>query len=211
MKKNLVRVLAAGTAAFTLLSFKEPMVVVHENTAEAAEEKEDDSCPPYLLLSKDSGADEPETSVEFDDVDQLNDENDFTDDNRTDNDTGKKNHKKKKSNDKKKNTHTKYAKEGRTLTKRSGVFFGPSGKETYYNLNMSRVISYMKNNGHREKNYWVRKDGVKMFGDYIMVAASLDVYDRGDIVETSLGQGIVCDTGTFAASNPKQLDIATTW
>lgn len=59
--------------------------------------------------------------------------------------------------------------------------------------------------------YWVREDGVKMLGDYVMVAAHLGIRPRGSIVETSLGKGIVCDTGGFAHGNPTQLDIATAW
>lgn len=110
----------------------------------------------------------------------------------------------------KKDLHTKYANQGETLTKSAGVFYGPCGKETYYNMKMDGVVSVMRSRGNTDK-YWVRKDGVKMLGDYIMVAASLDKYDRGDIVETSLGKGIVCDTGGFARKNRNQFDIAVTW
>jgi len=59
--------------------------------------------------------------------------------------------------------------------------------------------------------YWVREDGVKMYGDYVMVAADLNTHPRGSLVESSLGTAIVVDTGGFAASNPNQLDIATAW
>lgn len=54
-------------------------------------------------------------------------------------------------------------------------------------------------------------DGAKMLGDYIMVAADLNKHPRGSIVETSLGQGIVCDTGSFTYTSDTQLDIATNW
>ena len=99
------------------------------------------------------------------------------------------------------------------LTKQAGVFQGPSGKETYYNLNMSRCVEYMRSLGYDEETYpvWVRDDGCKMFGDYIMIAVSLDIRPKGTIVETSLGAGIVVDTGSFAYSNQTQIDIATTW
>lgn len=98
------------------------------------------------------------------------------------------------------------------LTKRSGVFYGPSGKETYYNLPMGRVINYMRDLGYttEEYPYWVRSDGAKMLGDYVMVAADLSVYSKGSIVPTSLGKGIVCDTGAFAGSSVA-LDIAVNW
>lgn len=99
---------------------------------------------------------------------------------------------------------------GSVLNKQMGVNQGPSGKETYYNLDMSRVVENMHNQGF-EGEYWVRDDGVKMFGDYVIVAANLDVHPRGSIVESSLGPAIVCDTGGFAESDPNQLDIATSW
>lgn len=99
---------------------------------------------------------------------------------------------------------------GSVLTRSAGVNYGPSGKETYYNLNMSGVVKIMRNMGNNDE-YWVRDDGCKMLGNYIMVAANLGVHPRGSLVETSLGTGIVCDTGSFASGNSTQLDIATTW
>lgn len=99
------------------------------------------------------------------------------------------------------------------LTRTGGVFRGPSGKETYYNLNMNLVIQYMRDLGFSEEEYpyWVRDDGVKMFGDYVMVAADLSIRPKGTILETSLGTAIVCDTGTFAQTNHMQVDIAVNW
>jgi len=99
---------------------------------------------------------------------------------------------------------------GPVLSAGKGVVYGPSGKETYYNLNMTGVVSIMRGIGN-EDEYWVRDDGCKMLGDYIMVAANLKLRPRGSIVEPSLGKGIVCDTGGFARKNPTQIDIATTW
>lgn len=100
--------------------------------------------------------------------------------------------------------------DGPVLTAFAGTITGPSGKETYYNLNMSGVVSIMRSLGNTDE-YWVRDDGVKMLGDYVMVAANLDVHPRGSLVETSLGMGIVCDTGSFASGNSTQLDIAVSW
>ena len=99
------------------------------------------------------------------------------------------------------------------LTKQSGVFNGPSGKETYYNLNMSGVVSIMRGMGYSEEEYpyWVREDGVKMLGDYVMCAAAFSIRPRGSIVETSLGTALVCDTGGFAYYNETQIDIAVSW
>ena len=99
---------------------------------------------------------------------------------------------------------------GPVLNRRAGTITGPTGKETYYNLNMSGVVNIMRNMGNSDK-YWVRDDGVKMLGDYVMVAANLDKHPRGSIVDSSLGKAIVCDTGTFAYSNPNQLDVAVSW
>jgi hypothetical protein len=59
--------------------------------------------------------------------------------------------------------------------------------------------------------YWVRSDGAKMLGDYIMLATNNDVYPIGTLVPTSMGMGISLDTGTFAERNPYQIDIATAW
>ena len=99
---------------------------------------------------------------------------------------------------------------GPVLTKTRGTITGPSGKETYYNLNMAGVVNIMRSMGNTDE-YWVRDDGCKMLGDYIMVAADLSIRPRGSLVDTSLGKGIVCDTGAFTARNPYQLDIAVTW
>lgn len=100
--------------------------------------------------------------------------------------------------------------DGPVLTRNAGTVQGPSGKETYYNLNMSGVVDRMHRLGF-EGEYWVREDGCKMFGDYIMVAANLDIRPRGTILPTSLGWGIVADTGGFAKRNQTQLDIAVNW
>jgi soluble cytochrome b562/3D (Asp-Asp-Asp) domain-containing protein len=96
------------------------------------------------------------------------------------------------------------------LTKSSGVNYYGEQKETYYNLNMSRVVNNAQNAG-LEGDYWVREDGAKMFGDYVIVAANQDVHPYGSTVETSIGTGIVLDTGGFASGNPTQVDIATDW
>lgn len=99
---------------------------------------------------------------------------------------------------------------GPVLTKSRGTITGPSGKETYYNLNMDGVVSIMRGIGNTDE-YWVRDDGCKMLGDYIMIAADLDIRPRGSLVDTSLGRGIVCDTGSFTNNDPNQIDIAVAW
>lgn len=100
--------------------------------------------------------------------------------------------------------------DGSVLTRSAGVVYGPSGKETYYNLNMSGVISILQGMGISGE-YWVRGDGVKMYGDYIIAACAFDIRPRGSTVETSLGTAICADTGGFAANNPTQVDIAVDW
>lgn len=99
---------------------------------------------------------------------------------------------------------------GTVLTRSAGRINGPSGQEVYYNLNMSRVAANLSAAGFAGE-YWVRNDGVKMFGPYIMIAANYGVHPYGSLVETSLGTAIVCDTGTFAASQPGTMDIAVAW
>lgn len=102
---------------------------------------------------------------------------------------------------------------GTKLSRSRGSIQGPSGKETYYNLNMNGVVSMMRRMGFSESEYPynVRADGVKCLGPYVMVAAHLGKRPRGSKVQTSLGTGMVCDTGGFAANNPTQIDIATAW
>lgn len=104
-----------------------------------------------------------------------------------------------------------YIYDGPVLTKMKGVNYSIYGhKETWYNLPMRGVIQIAKEAGI-EGDYWVRDDGVKMYGDYVIVAADLEIFPRGSIVETSLGLGIVLDTGDFVYSNHYQFDIAVDW
>ena len=97
-----------------------------------------------------------------------------------------------------------------TLSKSAGRVQGPTNEETYYNLPMSKVVQSMRNRGYSEEDYpyWVREDGVKMLGEYVIVAADLNLHPKGTVVETSLGQGLVCDTGEFTEDI---YDIATDW
>lgn len=91
---------------------------------------------------------------------------------------------------------------GSGLTKQGGVNWHNGNKETYYNLDMSGVVSNAQSMGIQGE-YWVRDDGVKMYGDKVIVAAQMD---KGTVIDTSLGTGIVldyCPAGT--------VDIAVTW
>ncbi len=100
--------------------------------------------------------------------------------------------------------------DGQKLSPQTGAVYGPSGKETYYNLDMSGIVSIARNQGI-EGDYWVREDGAKMYGSYIICACGFDVRPRGTLVETSLGTGICLDTGGFAYTDPYQVDLAVTW
>ena len=94
------------------------------------------------------------------------------------------------------------------LTARLGVVNYEGHRETFYNLNMEKICSRAAEKGI-QGTYWEREDGAKMFGDYIIVATDWNLRPYGSIVETSLGQGIVLDTGGF--KNRNTVDIATTW
>lgn len=100
--------------------------------------------------------------------------------------------------------------DGKVLSARAGVNYGPNGKEVYYNMDMSTRVELLRDMG-LAGDYWVRADGCKMFGSYIMVAANLTERPLGTVLETSLGTAIVADTGGFAAKNPTMLDIAVNW
>ena len=75
-------------------------------------------------------------------------------------------------------------------------------KETWCDLNPNNLVKLMKESHGIELDYWIREDGVYMYGDYVMVAADIPhmdgtqqaaEYRKGDLVETSLGTGIVVD------------------
>ena len=68
---------------------------------------------------------------------------------------------------------------------------------------------YERGYDKEEYPYWVRDDGVQMFGEYVVVAAAWDKYAYGDIIETSLGTGIVCDLGGSAEWD--WVDVGTIW
>ena len=126
--------------------------------------------------------------------------------------------------------------DGIVLTARMGFNGeGPSGSETWYDLNMSKVVENMeKLYGYTDVEYNVRGDGVKVlsgvtpdgerFENLVMVAADVyheaanpnGTFKRGQIVPTSLGTGIVVDACGKSISDRKykgtvHFDIATAW
>lgn len=95
-----------------------------------------------------------------------------------------------------------------------GVNHGPSGFETWYDLPMGGLFRYFGDEiGYGIEDCWVREDGVKMCGPYVMCAADLNHRKRGDLVETSLGTAIVVDYNGHIdiSGNWTDIDIAVTW
>ena len=103
-----------------------------------------------------------------------------------------------------------YRTEASVLTKRGGVNYYGGRKETWYNLDMSNIVTKAKRIGV-PGDYWVSDDGLKMYGEFIIVAADFNLHPYGSIVITSRGVGRVLDTGAFAQTNPEQVDIAVNW
>ena len=100
---------------------------------------------------------------------------------------------------------------GKVLNNSNGKVEGPSGIETYYNLPMSGCVKLMNHLGYYG-TVWTRSDGAKMWDGYVMVAADLSIHPKGSLVETTLGTGIVVDTGDFVHNGSGvSLDIATAW
>jgi hypothetical protein len=95
------------------------------------------------------------------------------------------------------------------LTAKAGRIQNPNTlmTETWYDLDMSKVVANAQAAGISAE-YWIRSDGVKMYGDMVIVAAHPSI-PRYSFVETSLGTGIVLDRHT--CQDEKLIDIATDW
>lgn len=95
------------------------------------------------------------------------------------------------------------------LTAKGGVFHNSETgmTETYYNLSMRKVVQQAQDKGI-PCEFWIRDDGAKMFGPWVIVAShpSITRYSR---IQTSLGEGIVLDRHTV--DDPDLIDIATAW
>lgn len=102
---------------------------------------------------------------------------------------------------------------GNGLTKAKGAIVftdskGVAHRETYYDLDMRRVMQACGQGG----NYTIRIDGAKVDSEgYVIIAANYNRYPKCSIVETSLGLGRVYDTGGFASRYPDAFDLATDW
>ena len=79
--------------------------------------------------------------------------------------------------------------------------------ETWYDLPMANVVQKAQDVGIPAE-YWIRADGAKMFGPWVIVAAhpSKIRYSR---IQTSLGEGIILDYHT--CPDTELIDIATDW
>ena len=99
------------------------------------------------------------------------------------------------------------------LNKRDGVNYFGHQKETYYNLDMSRIYERADRNFGSHHRKWTREDGVKMYGPYVVLAVNYRKYPYGTTdIPTSLGLGVALDTGAFATEeNLDQVDIAVNW
>lgn len=103
--------------------------------------------------------------------------------------------------------------QAKKLNKRDGVNYYNGVKETYYNLDMTRIYAKADANFGKHHKKWTRSDGVKCYGPYVVLAVNFRKYPYGTTdIPTSLGPGIALDTGAFATEdNLDQIDVAVDW
>lgn len=94
------------------------------------------------------------------------------------------------------------------LTAAKGVNNFMGHQETWYNLKMDKVVQ-RADRIYGVNPYWIREDGVKMYGPFVICAGARHRY--GEVIDTSLGKGLILDTGKFEKDNPTLIDIATDW
>ena len=95
----------------------------------------------------------------------------------------------------------------------NGYYEGPNGKEFYYNIDAYGIIKLARSKGYDEESYpyWVREDGCRMFGKYIICAVDYNKHSYGSIINTSLGKAICLDTGGLLIDGTRDVDILTDW
>lgn len=93
------------------------------------------------------------------------------------------------------------------LTASLGRIHFSNHTETWYDLPMDKVVANAQAAGI-PCEYSVRADGVKLFGEWVIVASHPSI-PRYSFVETSLGTGIVLDRHTCPDTD--LIDIATDW
>lgn len=96
------------------------------------------------------------------------------------------------------------------LTARLGRINYNDHCETYYNLNMDRIVERADSVYGLSDVYEIREDGVKTYNNFVIVATDWNIYPFGSVVETSRGIGIVLDH-IGAVKNRNTVDIATEW
>lgn len=82
--------------------------------------------------------------------------------------------------------------------------------ETYYCLNMSRIVERADAYYGLSNVYAVREDGVRTYNGLVMCAGNYEVHPYGSLVETSRGVGIILDH-TGKGTDKTVIDIATIW
>ena len=93
------------------------------------------------------------------------------------------------------------------LTAAKGVNRFMDHTETWYNLNMKKVVQRADEHFGIRNAYAVRKDGIKTYNGFVILAADKSV-PYGTIIETSRGTGIVID---YHETEKDIVDIATNW
>jgi hypothetical protein len=93
------------------------------------------------------------------------------------------------------------------LTAKLGTIEYQGHTETWYDLPMSKVVANAQEAGI-PCEYWIRDDGVKMFGEWVIVASHPSA-PKYSFVDTSLGLGIILDRHEMPDKN--LYDIATDW
>lgn len=94
------------------------------------------------------------------------------------------------------------------LTAAKGVNNFMGHKETWYNLDMKKVVERADKAFGMADLYKIREDGCKMYGPWIICAGHKSV-PRYTLVETSRGTGIILDY--HAVDDKSLIDIATNW
>lgn len=100
------------------------------------------------------------------------------------------------------------------LTRSKGIVTFNGHRETWYSLPMQGVVRIMRNCGFDEASYPYSvcdNCGCKLLGDFIMLAADTYKIERGTLVETSLGTGIVADHCGRSEKESDLFDIAVNW
>lgn len=95
------------------------------------------------------------------------------------------------------------------LTAKLGTVQFEGHKETWYDLDMSRITERADTFYGSQGIYAVTEDGIKTYNGLVICAAHKSV-PYGTLVETSRGIGVVLDYHTVA-EDKTLIDVATDW